>query len=266
MPDFTHALSDDGLTLTTTVRDGDVSGTGTVSWKTVDEAKANVEAAKASAERHLAKLAAIGRSVSGGTKRKVIGPLTVGYGRTYGDFDTWLVQVGPLAIRPTGIRKEKTGERFILGVGGRRSAISVSVEKTKPVPPTPRIRREDIKVPLSNPFDQGDKVVIPADALVWDVEGKNAVAIDRKRNVTVRLATGGYFSPERVGIQPNNGRHVYGAIQAHTPYIQWTTGRTEVTPELLEANGKPVAYAEDQYDIFRQDIESGNYELRGMSL
>lgn len=267
-PEFTHAVSEDGLTLTTTVSLGEVTGTSTVSWKTREEAEQHLDAAKASAEFHLGKLAAVGRTQGGLAKRKKIGPFTIALGTYRGDYDNWLLRFGPIVVRRTGVSHEPDPEKFTIGAGTRKSAVSLSFMKNKPAAEAeaPRIRREDIKVPLSNPFTDGDKVVVPVGALVWDVDVKNATTIDRKRNVTVRLAGGGYFSPERVGIQPTYGKRVFGAIQAHTPYIQWTTGRTEVTPELLEANGKPVAYAEDQYDIFRRDIESGNYELRGMDL
>lgn len=265
MPEFTHAISDDGLTLTTTARDGKSDATVTVTWDTVADAEQNIQRTKANAEQRLTELLSAGRSLGGYAKRKVLGPITLRFVRTRGDYDNWLIQLGPIAIRPAGIARSAGKGRLTFGAGGRRSGYALSVERTRREAPTPpAISREDIRLPLKNPFSAGDKVIIPANVAVWETDSKKAKTIDRKRHVTVRLAGDGYLSHERVGIQPTEGKRVIGAIQAYAPYVQWTTGRAEVTAELLEANGKLAEYAEDQYDIFRKDIESGNYELRGM--
>ena len=95
----------------------------------------------------------------------------------------------------------------------------------------------------------------------------NAQTIDRKRRVKARLSVDGHFSMER--LSPGLHRSgLIGTILAHKPYIVWGEKefRTEVTPELLEANDKPVEYAEGEYENFSAYIESGDYELKGMSL
>jgi hypothetical protein len=274
MSEFTHEVSEDGLTLTTSVAAGDITGSVSVTWETAEVAAAHIDTTKLANEARLSEMVNIGRSTSAGISRKRLGPFSVGYGSTRGDYDNWLLRIGSLAIRPSGISREADGNRFALGFGTRRKARFLTVEKhTDPAAPAPEaetkrvISREDVAVPLKNPFRHGDTVIVPAGALVWEKDMREGKTIDRKRTVKPWHLGDGYFSMEK--LSPGHyGSGLVGTILAHKPYIVWGEKelRTEVTPELLEANGKSVEYVEGEYENFSAYIESGNYELKDMGL
>ena len=273
MPTFTHDVSEDGLSLVTTYDDPDsgINGHITLSWGTLEEAEARIEGAKLDNERRLSELAGVGRSAGAGITRKRIGPFVIGFGSSRGDYDNWAVRVGKFTLRPSGITHEHDN-RFSVGVGTKRRGYSFSIERYAPVtgpiaPSKPRITRADIAVPIKNPFRAGETVIIPAGAIVWDKGMLNAQTIDRKRRVKARLSVDGHFSMEK--LPPGLYRSgLIGTILAHKPYVVWGEKefRTEVTPELLEANDKPVEYVEGEYENFSAYIESGDYELKGMGL
>lgn len=270
MPTFSHNVSEDGLTLVTTYDDPDsgIDGHITLTWKTAAEAEARIEKSKLDNERRLTELAATGRRSDAGITRKRIGPFTVGYGVSHGDYDNWSLRIGKFTLRPSGITRE-CDNRFSVGMGTRHRGYSVSIERYSPPvePAKPRITRADIAVPIKNPFHAGDTVTVPAGAIVWDKGMRNAQTIDRKRRVKAGHVGDGYFSMEK--LSPGlYGSGLIGTILAHKPYIVWGEKefRTEVTPELLEANDKAIEYIESEYENFTAYIESGNYELKGMGL
>lgn len=270
MPTFSHDVSEDGLTLVTTYDDPDsgINGHITLTWKTTAEAEARIEKSKLDNERRLTELAATGRSSGGNITRKRIGPVIIRYGASHGDYDNWSLRIGKFTLRPSGITRERDN-RFSVGVGSRRRGYSFSIERYSPPaePVKPRITRADIAVPIKNPFHAGDTVNVPAGAIVWDKEMRNAQTIDRKRRVKAWHIGDGYFSIEK--LSPGlYGSDLIGTILAHKPYIVWGEKefRTEVTPELLEANDKAVEYIESEYENFSAYIASGDYELKGMGL
>ncbi len=270
MPTFTHTVSEDGLSLTTLFEDTDtnVDGSITLKWLTTAEAEARIPQAKLDNERRLQELAGVGRSVKAGISRKRIGPFSVSYGSTNGDYDNGHIRIGTLAIRPTGIRRERD-KKFILGIGSKNRAYALVIERySEPEPPKkPSVTRADIDVPLRNPFKDRESVIIPAGSIVWDKGMKNTQTTDRKRTVKPWRIAEGYFSVGklRAGLY---GSGLIGTIINHKPYIVWGDKelRTEVTRELLEANGKAVEYEEGVYEDFAAYIESGDYDLEGVLL
>lgn len=270
MPTFTHTVSEDGLSLTTFFEDTEtnVDGTITLKWLTAAEAQDNIPQAKLDNERRLQELAVANRSVKAGISRKRIGSLSISYGSTEGDYDNWYLRIGTLAVRPTSIRREDD-KKFVLGIGSKKRGYAFSIERYHaPEPPKkPSIARADIDVPLRNPFKDRESVIVPAGSVVWDKGMQNAQTIDRKRTVKPWRITEGYFTVGK--LRPGlYGSGLIGTVINHKPYIVWGDKelRTEVTRELLEANGKSVEYEEGVYEDFAAYIESGDYDLEGVLL
>ncbi len=271
MPTFTHEVSENGLALTTRYDSPEegISGTINITWLTVEEANANIEKAKHSNEQRLLHLA--GRNETASVKRKRVGPLTLFLSRAQGSYDTWSLRLGNLAIEPTGITRQTGPSKLAVGFGTRHRGYAIGIERPKQEataaePAKPRITREDIAVPIQNPFRSGQSVIIPAGSVIYDKHGRNPQTTDRKRTVKPWRTGDGHFSVEK--LSPGNHRSgLIGTILAHQPYIVWGQKemRTEVTPALLEANGLPVTYAETEYQNFAAYIESGDYELKGMT-
>lgn len=270
MPTFTHDVSEDGLSLITTYDDPERDIDGRIVPKVADYGRSRSACRKGQSrhERRLIKLAERAQNTSTGVTCKRVGPFIIGYGTSYGEHDTWAFRIGKFTLRPSGVTHKQDG-RFFVGIGGKRRSYFISIERYSPPvkPIKPRITRADISVPIKNPFQAGDMVTVPAGAIVWDKEMRNSQTINRKRRVKVGRTGDGHFSVEKLSADLY-GSNLVGTILAHKPYVVWGEKefRTEVTPELLEANGQTVEYAETEYADFSAYIESGRYELEGMGL
>lgn len=131
--------------------------------------------------------------------------------------------------------------------------------------------REKTHVPLKNPFKVGDQLVVPAGTLVYEKDSlggaQGQMKTERKRNAKAISSFAGYYYhvPHNHTTTSADGerRIILNDLAIAAPYVEWWgrkyVNRVYLTPEFLEANGKPVDYDEDQFDKHAEEIASGGF-------
>lgn len=126
----THVLDAPTRTL---VSSGEENGENkariTVSWKNDEEMDANIEKAKSMAERIMSDPEFGKHHADNTVRRFVIGRYVFSIGSFEGDYDTWAVHLGRYKVTKGGFARQ--GKYFILGLGGRRHARALTIEKKK---------------------------------------------------------------------------------------------------------------------------------------